>query len=257
MPHQIKSLNKFNPATLISFDIETARAEKELPIEGSLYRAWSRLRSNEGKSYEELNASYKKEAALHAEFSRVVAFSATRLTLRGAEYQVETLAQLSGLDESQLLQQIGVFLSRKTGVLAGMAIVGYDIPFLIKRYLANGMPVPVQLDLTDCKPWEVGVFDLLNIWKMTSFHSSPLESICFALGIPSPKDGDVCGNSVGDYLFDERIPLAERLAGISFYCTKDCVAVSLCISKMFQLPIAKESLSTADGVVVSVEEGYL
>jgi hypothetical protein len=253
MAHQINSLKKYSPLSLISFDIETARAEKELPIEGSLYRAWSRLRSNEGKSYEELNASYKKEAALHAEFSRVVAFSATRLTLWGTEYHIETLVQLSGLDEPQLLQMIGVFLARTTGVLAGMAIIGYDIPFLIKRFLANGMPVPVQLDLTDCKPWEVGVFDLLNIWKMTSFHSSPLESICFALGIPSPKDGDVCGNSVGDYLFDESIPLAQRLSDISSYCTKDCIAVSLCIAKIFQLPLAQKSLS----MIVPKEEGYL
>jgi 3'-5' exonuclease len=236
----IKALRKFQPNRLLIFDIETASEYPTLAdAPETTQKAWANLGINFGKAPDEIAFSYTDKSALMPEFSKVIAFSAGRIVKNGS-FSIKLIKSFSGSDEAILLGSISDFLqevaeSTWEAILAGAAIIGYDIPFLARRYMANNLDVPEALDLSDCKPWEVGAFDLINIWKGTSFKPSALDSICHCLGVESSKIGDVKGSSVGDVYHNASSPLDARLHRISGYCDRDVVATGESIIKMYRL----------------------
>jgi 3'-5' exonuclease len=117
-----------------------------------------------------------------------------------------------------------------------MAICGFDIPFIAKRCLYHQIEVPEIFDLSDVKPWESGVFYLMNIWKMTSFYPSTLSTICYGLNVPSPKLGAVKGSNVGEVYYDPEVAMEDKLLAISSYCSDDVLAVLNVIVALYSLP---------------------
>lgn len=235
----LDTLKKTNPYSLNVFDLETCREYEDLPInpQNSCHQAWKYLRKKDGETeYTELNRSYREKASLYPEFCRVIAASFGWI----ANDNSIKLKSFSGDDERTLLEEVSQFLTMISGlnrVLAGIAIIGYDIPLLAKRMLSHGLAVPSILDIGGKKPWDVEAFDLLPVWKMTSFSPASLPMICHCLGIPSPKTDELDGSMVGELYFSIATEPAKNLARISSYCEDDVLAVIKIVAKLFGLEI--------------------
>ncbi len=133
---------------------------------------------------------FVKYAPLYAEFGKVLCISIGVLDDKLTK-TVVTLAnnETEESNEREALKQFRLFCDGHPELkLAGFNIKGFDIPFLIKRYLLLGEQLPKALQLRNKKPWEVFVLDIMEDWKGMGWEMTGLETIAVALGLPSPKE---------------------------------------------------------------------
>lgn len=158
-------------------------------------------------------------AGIYAEFGKIICIS-TGILRNGTLW----IKSFSGEDETQLLQAFSEFMSRlkEKNVTHLCAHNGkeFDYPYIIRRLLINGLPVPDMLDLAGKKPWEVNHLDTMELWKFGDFKSyTSLELLAAVFGIPTPKD-DISGADVGRVYWEE-----NDLPRIVTYCQKDVVTI--------------------------------
>jgi DNA polymerase elongation subunit (family B) len=116
----------------------------------------------------------------------------------GYELNGERNIKTLSWDEKQMIEEFyGIC---KGHMLIGFNIKWFDIPFIIKRWLKYGIPVPYELKQYGKKPWEVSnIIDLYEVYKMNWFNSASLDSICTLTGITTSKDG-IDGSQVAEYV---------------------------------------------------------
>ncbi len=219
-------LDNYNPESILFLDIETVpghSAYGELPENfaelwkkkaGQLSRL-EKFSDTDGSAPETL---YDR-AGIYAEFGRIICIS-TGILRNGTLW----IKSYSGDDEVQLLREFSAMLEKSGGknVLYLCAHNGkeFDYPFLIRRMLINGLPVPKILDLSGKKPWEVNHLDTMELWKFGDYKSyTSLELLAAVFGIPTPKD-DITGADVGRVYWQ-----LHDLARIVTYCQKDVVTI--------------------------------
>lgn len=101
----------------------------------------------------------------------------------------------------------------------------FDMPFLKKRCIVNGVPRPAWLPW-NVKPWEPEKhFDVMRQWDDDPTKRISLDRLCRVLGIPTPKDG-IDGSMVGQMVRDGRI------AEVAEYCRRDITATRECFKRM-------------------------
>lgn len=105
-----------------------------------------------------------------------------------------------------------------TTLFIGHNIAGFDLRFLVQRYIVNRIPVPFLLKhAANAKPWESEkVFDTMVQWAGVGNRIS-LDKLCMALSVPTPKDG-----ITGATVYDEW--LKGNIEGIAEYCKRDVEA---------------------------------
>ena len=98
-------------------------------------------------------------------------------------------------------------------VLTGHNITGFDVPFLLKRAVKLGIPLPAPTTLPrDPKPWDKTVFDTMTAWAGGRDRIS-MNDLCEILSIPG-KDG-MDGSMVAQAWADGRHEEIRR------YCCDD------------------------------------
>jgi len=196
------------------YDIETHRVKEFEDISKELQKAFIN-HYFDPDSYETPADHYKQIAALHPEFSQVICVS-FGFEKSDGEY---SSMHVCGIDEIEILTKISkVFKSFKEQgyYLAGHNILSCDNPYLMKRYLINGMNVPSMINHMYEKPWEVGDLDTMNMWKMGGWRTNTsLETVCAALGIEC-KTEEVSGANLWEYPIDQ-VPFDE----LAKYCDED------------------------------------
>ena len=125
--------------------------------------------------------------------------------------------------ESQLLADFADYLNtmqcdRYTTLFIGHNIAGFDLRFLLQRYIVNRIQVPHLIKhAASAKPWEAEkVFDTMCQWAGVGNRIS-LDKLCMALSVPTPKDG-----ITGATVYDEW--LNGNIEGIAEYCKRDVEA---------------------------------
>jgi len=231
----MRTLKALNEEKLLFYDIETATVVPELIPDSPLYDSWEYKVNKKGDMIqEEILASFKDEAGLYPEFSKVVSIVVGKI-VKGAI----VLATFDDEEESNLLDRFNKMLERNaTDKLIGFVNVGFDSPFVFKRMLINKILPSSKVDSSGLKPWEVDEVDLAKEWQGTSFARASLINIATAFGLPSPKD-DISGADVGKVYWTEE----GGLARISKYCRKD-VVTTINIFKCMRL---EEPLSLSEG----------
>lgn len=227
----MKALKNIDLENVVFFDIETVRIEDKLEKDTDLYRSWEyKMRySREAESKMEatsLEESYNNKAALYAEFAKVVCITIGKI--KDGQLMLKSFYG----EEGDMLRSFadvlnGMNAKNKYLQLAGHAIIGFDIPFLMRRCLINGVEVPNLLDTSMSKPWEVTAIDTMNIWKATSFYGASLLNIATAFGLPSPKM-DVAGYETSDVYWKEG---EKGLKRIVEYCERDVLTVANIVRK--------------------------
>jgi hypothetical protein len=99
-------------------------------------------------------------------------------------------------------------------LIVGHNIVGFDLPFIFQRCLANNIAVKPFIDLSEFRV--LGVYDTMRAWWLGDRRSRVgLDDIAWALGFESSKTSEVEGSRVFD------LYQAGRLAEIREYNLND------------------------------------
>lgn len=176
---------------------------------------------------------FLNSAGIFAEFGKVVCISVGFLHAKDGA-RTFRLRSFAGDDERQLLADFAMLLNRHyAGVdsnLCGHNIKEFDAPFIARRMLLNGIPLPDILDVAGEKPWNVHFLDTMEMWKFGDYkHFTSLRLMTHIFGIPTPKD-DIDGSMVADVYYKEHD--VERIVT---YCEKDVLATARLFLKMRNL----------------------
>lgn len=247
--NNMRLLKKQNIEDILFFDIETAHGDNNFDETSPLYDAWEYDHMRNVETIEELKELYMSKAALYGEYGRIVCI--TIGAIRNGEI---ILKSFSDENEGKLLENfnesVAKFSNNKTW-LCGHNILDFDIPFVAKRCLANGVPLHTLFDTAHLKPWETAVLDTAILWKATGWKKQSLISVLSAMGLPSPKD-DISGKDVGRVFYEGGI---ERIVT---YCEKDVVACANLIRKWrYEDPIevAEAFVPQTEGILEYIFNG--
>jgi DNA polymerase elongation subunit (family B) len=149
-----------------------------------------------------------------------------RSLVRSSVYRLaysQVVKSFAGHDEKELLETFSTMLVGQPANLVLCAHNGkeFDFPYICRRLLINGLPLPKQLDIAGKKPWEIGHLDTMELWKFGDYKSySSLNLLTAIFNIPTPKD-DIDGSMVGSVYWKD-----NELERICTYCQKDVVATA-------------------------------
>jgi predicted PolB exonuclease-like 3'-5' exonuclease len=177
---------------------------------------------------------YPKRAGVLAEFSKVICISAGYFADSSRKsFRVQSFY---GDDEKELLLQFAQVLNRLNESYYLCAHNGreFDYPFLCRRMIANGIPLPEILDIQGSKPWEIRHLDTLVLWRFGDYKNyTSLDLLAATLDIGSPKS-DMDGSKVAEVYYREK-----NMKKIVEYCQADMVAVAQIYLRMCNLPLIK------------------
>ena len=181
---------------------------------------------------------FYNRAGIWAEFGKIICISVGYFTIKNAERQFRTKSIIG--EEKQLLEEfndlVKTHFSNPAFVFCGHNIKEFDIPYMCRRMLINGINIPEKLQLFGRKPWEIPHLDTLELWKFGDYkHYTSLKLLTYVLNIPSPKE-DIDGSEVRNVYYNEK-----NIERIAKYCERDVVAVAQIFLRIRNEPILKES----------------
>lgn len=231
-------LKNVQPEALFIFDIETVPGVADY---NQLDPAFQKLFDDKVGRFkkEEDNPAdyYFSRAGIFAEFGKIIVISCGYMLKQGDAYTLH-IKTFSDHNEKLLLEAFTptlINVSKNDYQLCGHNIREFDVPWLCRRFLINGLPLPPVLDIYGKKPWEVNHVDTLDLWKFGDFkHYTSLHLLASVLGVPTPKD-DIDGSMVGNVYWNE-----NNLSRIAKYCSKDVIAVAQIMMRLKGLPLISD-----------------
>ena len=206
-----------------------------------LFNAKTRFSQSEEKSFETL---YNERGGILAEFGKIVCISVGMVRENNLNKTIR-LKSFAHDDEETLLNQFKRLLDEHynspSHILCGHNAKEFDIPYICRRMLINGIALPSILDIAGKKPWEINHLDTLELWKFGDYKAfTSLALLCHVFQIPTPKD-DISGADVARVYYEE-----SDLPIIRHYCEKDVVAlIQLFLKMKGDTLVADENISSA------------
>ena len=241
-------LEKLLPEHVLFIDIETVPQHQNLtdaPV--TIQKLWTKKAGQIGKEGETAESLYTR-AGIYAEFGKIICISAGKMFRKGKEraYRVKSYA---GDDEKTILEEFSLmltaFMTNPMHKLCAHNGQEFDFPYIARRMLINGLPLPSVLDIAGSKPWEVKevMLDTLQLWKFGDYkHYTSLELLCAIFNIPTPKD-DIHGSQVGDVYYKE-----YDIQRIARYCEKDTFAIAQLLLRFKGEPLISQENYEIAGV---------
>ncbi|MFP4472110.1 MAG: 3'-5' exonuclease [Bacteroidales bacterium] len=235
-------LENLDLETILFLDIETVPQYanyEEVPE--PLRKFWEEKSRRFTKAEpEETPESLYRRAGIYAEFGRIVCISVGHL--RGDHFRVKSFYSH---DERELLEGFSDLLNRHYcnpgSLLCAHNGKEFDFPYISRRLLINGLPLPSILRLQGKKPWEVQHLDTMDLWRFGDYKNfTSLKLLAAVFGIPSPKD-DIDGSMVWQVYWEEK-----NLERIVEYCQKD----TLTIARLLQKYLGKPMVSDENVIVI-------
>lgn len=218
-------LKHIDPEHVLFLDIETVPAQSQFDeLDTDWQYLWEEktkfLRQREEISIED---SYER-AGIYAEFGKIVCISVGFLRQRQGERVFRTTSYY-GHDERKLLQDFSNLLNNhyqeRHHLLCAHNGKEFDFPYICRRLLIQGLPIPEILNIAGKKPWEVRHLDTMELWKFGDYKNyTSLKLLTKVFGIPTPKD-DIDGSQVAEVYYKE-----QNLDRIEVYCRKDILALT-------------------------------
>lgn len=218
-------MNKQIPFDKILFlDIETVpQAQNYAELDEktkSLFEAKNRFQIGPDKTIEQV---FDERGGILSEFGKIVCISVGMLRENSYEKTIR-LKSFYHEDEQTLLGQFKKLLEDHYNtpyhLLCGHNSKEFDIPYICRRMLINGIQLPSILQISGKKPWEINHIDTMELWKFGDYKTfTSLSLLCHVMGIPTPKD-DISGADVARVYYEE-----SDLERIMVYCEKDVVAL--------------------------------
>ncbi len=205
---------------ILFLDIETASlTEKFDDLEPRLQDEWikkERLIPTE-KPTQAPGSLYFDRAGIHAEFGQVICVGVGFFQSKKKDKKLIFRSKIfADSDERELLLELKALLEKKKWVLCAHNGKEFDFPYLCRRMLIQGIPLPEPLQISGKKPWEVRHMDTMEMWKFGDYkHYTRLELLAAVFGIPTSKDG-IDGSQVNTAFY-----LENDLEKIKKYCLRD------------------------------------
>jgi 3'-5' exonuclease len=225
---------------ILFLDIETVSCVGDYELmEKRLQLLWNKksllIRNDDNLTPDEL---FLKKAAIYAEFGKVVSIAVGYIRNDENNKPCLRVKAFSSDNESEILLSFKSLLSKwDPNKLALCAHNGkeFDYPYLCRRMILNGIPLPAVLDISGKKPWEVQHFDTMEMWKYGDKKSyTSLDLLAAIFGIESSKD-DIDGSMVNHVYYNEK-----DLPRIGKYCMQDVVVTAQLFLKLNCLPTLPE-----------------
>lgn len=218
-----------DPLALMYIDIETVSQQPNFTdLDESERSFWASKSKFIDKEDEGPEACYPK-AAIYAEFGKIVCISIGFINDEGGKREFRLNSYFSD-DEPELLKAFAEFCNQGMGayVFAGHNIIEFDIPYICRRMLLNGLTLPKMLSqLSGQKSWAIPHVDTMELWKFGDYKNyTSLKLLTHIFGIPSPKE-DIDGSQVGAVYWKEK-----DLPRIVRYCERDVWATAQLVLKL-------------------------
>ncbi len=203
-------------------DIETVpQTEKfeDLPIH--LQELWD-LKSRYQRKAEESAAEFYAKAGIWAEFGKIVCISIGYFFQQNKQVHLKVMSFVHD-DEKILLKQFIELMNKQNQQLQLCAHNGkeFDFPYLCRRMLINGLPIPTQLQIAGKKPWEIKHLDTMELWKFGDYKNyTSLNLLAAVFGLPTPKN-DMDGSMVKEVYYKDK-----NLERIARYCEQDVITTA-------------------------------
>lgn len=180
-----------------------------------------------------LQSLWTSKAPLHAEYNQIVCVSVGRFGVNEEGKTVLKVKAFTSPDEIKLLLEIAKVIGKQETVfLVAHNGLNFDYPMLVRKYMMHGLPIPSMLQIVGKKPWDILLFDTVEMWKLTEYRGNiSLDALAMAMGVESPK-GDVTGADVGRLFW-----IMQDLEAIGTYCNGDVVCLAKCYIKMINAPM--------------------
>ncbi|MDN4166032.1 3'-5' exonuclease [Cytophagales bacterium LB-30] len=178
---------------------------------------------------------YFDRAAIYAEFGKVLVIGLGFMKAIDKGQWELRIKSLASEDEASLLQEFAEIVNKfDQNQLYLCAHNGkeFDFPYLCRRMLVNGVPIPESLQIGSKKPWEVRHLDTMELWKFGDRKNfTSLDLLASLFGIESSKQG-IDGSQVNPTWYKEK-----NLEKIKTYCAHDVVVLSQLYLKLNNLPL--------------------
>ena len=209
---------------ILFLDIETVSCVDQYnKLSERLKTQWARkagfFKREEGQTDEDL---FHDRAAIYAEFGKIVVIAVGIFTEEKGVLGLRT-KYFAGDDEAKILTEFRNMLEKMGANVRLCAHNGkeFDFPYISRRSLVNGLPLPTVLNIAGKKPWEVNHLDTMEMWKFGDYkHYTSLDLLTTIFNIPSSK-GSMDGSMVSKVYYGE-----GDLKKISEYCVGDVVAIA-------------------------------
>jgi 3'-5' exonuclease len=219
-------LHNLNPEEILFVDIETVPMAPEY---NDLNEKWKQLwehKMQHNRSINEPAEVLYNRAGIYAEFGRIICISAGYIVRKKEEifFRVKSFCdENERILISEFFDAMEAFSKKGKRRLCAHNGQEFDFPYIARRALVHGIPLPKVFDIAGSKPWEVKdyLIDTLQLWKFGDYkHYTSLSLLCELFNIPTPKD-DIDGSQVARIFWEEK-----DIDRIVRYCEKDTLAVA-------------------------------
>ena len=228
-------------ANILFLDIETVSCtDSYAHLSERLKTQWARKSSffkrDETQTDEEL---FHLRAGIYAEFGKIIVIAVGKFYEPEPEKLGLKTRSLYSDDEKKLLQDFRSLLDKtnqNTLKLCAHNGKEFDFPYLSRRMLVNGIPLPPALNLSGKKSWEIPHLDTMEMWKFGDYkHYTSLDLLATLFNIPTSKS-DMDGSKVNQVYYQEK-----DIVKISNYCTGDVVALAQLYLKLKGMELVEEN----------------
>ena len=226
---------------ILFLDIETVpQSHSYKALDPAVQQLWSdktRYQRREDITAED----FYERAGIWAEFGKIICISVGYFNFTSGKRRFRVRSFVG--EELEILSAfcalINTHFGRPKNLLCAHNGKEFDFPYIARRLLINGMPLPDKLNLFGKKPWEVPHLDTMELWKFGDYkHYTSLKLMSHVLGIPSPKE-DIDGSMVRQVYYEDK-----DLDRIIKYCEQDVITVA----QIF-LRLRNEGLLTEEQIV--------
>jgi len=167
---------------------------------------------------------FHDRAGIYAEFGKIICVAVGKfIETENGELGLKTKAYY-GDNESTLLCEFKNMIEKMDPVNLKLCAHNgkeFDYPYLCRRMLINGIPLPAALNIMGKKSWEVQHLDTLDMWKFGDYkHYTSLDLLASIFNIPSSKNG-IDGSMVNEVYYQ-----GKDLPKIKDYCIQDVVVLA-------------------------------
>jgi 3'-5' exonuclease len=220
---------------VLFIDIETVPiAPSYEDLEPVMKLLWDK-KSKHIKTAEQSAGDVFERAGIYSEFGKTICISVGGISKK--DPLSIKLKSFYGKDERTLLSDFSTMLRgfSKTHTEATLCAHNgkeFDYPYIARRMIINGLPIPGILDNSGKKPWDVKLLDTMDLWKFGDYKNyTSLELLTSVLGIDTPKD-DIDGSMVAGIFYGE-----DDIERIVRYCEKDVLAVAQVLLRFMRIPL--------------------
>ena len=233
----ISALDNINLKNVMFLDIDTVPVSPEFDdLPENFKYHWDKKSSHFRKENQSAGDVYNR-AGIYAEFGKIICISVGIL-----HENVLRVKSFASDDEKKLLLDFAKMItswdSSNEKYLCGHNVKEFDIPYISRRMLINGIKLPPIFDISGKKPWEVRHIDTLELWKFGDYKNfTSLSLLADLFNIPTSKD-DIDGSLVSEVYYKEK-----DLPRIVKYCEKDVLCVANLVLKLMGKDLITEIMS--------------